>query len=140
MTRTLTDPLVALQRAQYAALTGDATLQAIGASGVEIFDRVSDASFPYGVIGEDREAPDDNEYGTASEIFSTVRFYSRAVGKLQAKAMAGRARYVLDKQNGFTIDGFRVLAGHCTDVKIHIHQDRVTTQAELTFRYLVQPG
>ena len=140
MTKTLTDPLVALQKAQHAILSGDATLQAISSNGVKIFDRVSNNSFPYGVIGEDHENPDDMECETWTEVLSTVRFYSRAVGKLEVKALAGRAHYLLDAEHGFSLQGFRLLAGHCTGIKINTHEDGLTNQAELNFRYLVQPA
>ena len=73
MTPDLVDPLEALQRAQVAALEGDTTLQGLHSSGVQIFDRVSNEAFPYIVVGEDREVPDDTECQTMSEIFSTVR-------------------------------------------------------------------
>tara|TARA_B100000678_G_scaffold13657_1_gene10737 strand:+ start:12574 stop:12993 length:420 start_codon:yes stop_codon:yes gene_type:complete len=139
MAKTLTDPLEALQRAQYATLSGDAALQAISSNGVKVFDRVSEDSFPFCVIGEDREEPDDN-CETWTEIFSTVRVYSRVVGKLEAKRIAGRTRYLLDVSNGFTLTGFKLRAGHCTGIKIHNHEDKLTTQAELNFRYLVQPA
>ena len=140
MTPDLVDPLEALQRAQVAALESDTTLQGLHSSGVQIFDRVSSDSFPYIVVGEDREVPNDSECQTMSEVFSTVRIYSRAFGKVEAKRIAGRTRFVLDAVNGFAIEGFRIIAAHCTDVKIHSHTDGQTTQAELTFRYLVEPG
>ena len=140
MTPDLVDPLEALQRAQVAALEGDTSLQGLHSSGVQIFDRVSSESFPYIVVGEDREVPEDTDCQTMSEVFSTVRVYSRAFGKVEAKRIAGRARFVLDAVNGFTIEGFSLIAGHCTDLKIHSHADGQTTQAELTFRYLVEPG
>lgn len=140
MTKTLTDPLEALQRAMYATLSGDAALQALATGGVKVFDRVSDDSFPYIVIGEDVSSPDDMDCETWSEIFSTVRVYSRAVGKIEAKQIAGRVRYLLDASNGFTVTGFNLRAGHCTDIKIHSHIDEQTTQAELAFRYLAYPA
>ena len=140
MTPDLVDPLEALQRAQVAALEGDTTLQGLHQDGVLIFDRVSSDSFPYIVVGEDREVPEDTDCQTMSEIFSTVRVYSRAFGKVEAKRIAGRTRFVLDAVNGFTIEGFRMIAAQCTDLKINSHTDGQTTQAELTFRYLVEPG
>lgn len=140
MTKTLTDPLEALQRAMFATLSGDATLQALVSGGVKVFDRVSDNSFPYIVIGEDRSTPDDMECETWTEIFSTVRVYSRAVGKIEAKRIAGRVRYLLDASNGFTLTGFTLKAGHCTSINIHTHEDGLTNQAELNFRYLAYPA
>ena len=140
MSRVLADPLEALQRAQYSALTTDAALQALAEGGVAILDHVNSPVFPRVVIGEDRQTPDDSEYHTGSEIYSTVRVYSQATGKIEAKRIAGRTRFVLEKINGFTIEGFRVLAGHCVSSELHPHQDGATTQIELVFRYLVQPG
>ncbi len=140
MNPTLSDPLEALQRAHYATLTGDATLQGLVSGGVKVFDHVDDDYFPRIVVGEDRTSPDDLPCETWTEIFSTVRVYSRAVGKLEAKQIAARARFLLDHRYGFTIDGFTLKAGHCEDVKIHTHEDGLTTQAELTFRYLAYPA
>lgn len=140
MTKTLTDPLEALQEAMFAVLDGDATLQAMSAGGVKVFDRVSDDFFPRIVIGEDRSSPDDMQCETWTEIFSTVRVYSRKVGKPLPKRIAGRVRYLLDRSNGFSVEGFRLAAGHCTGVNIHTHEDGLTVQAELNFRYLAYPA
>lgn len=137
MTKTLTDPLVALQKAQYATLSTDADLLALG---VKVFDHVNEDHYPRVVIGEDRESPEDMECETFTEVFPTVRVYSRAVGKLQAKEIAGHVRWLLDYSNGFTVEGFRLLSGHCINIDIHPHEDESTTQAELTFKYWVIPA
>lgn len=137
MTLILNDPLVALQKSMFSALSGDVTLQALAhnAAGVEVFDRVSNANFPYIVIGEDNELPDDLDCGTLSEIDATVRVYSREVGKLEAKAIAGRVRWLLDRAHGFSVPGFDLVTGVCERINIHTHTDGLTTQAELNFTY-----
>lgn len=137
MTLITSDPLVELQKAMLSTLAGDSTLQAMAfaASKVQVFDRVSDAVFPYIVIGEDREAPDDITCASITDIDATVRIYSREVGKLEAKTIAGRVRWLLDRGQGFAIPGFELIAGFCEGINVHSHQDGLTTQAELNFTY-----
>lgn len=140
MSRTLTDPLAALQKAMFGALTDSNAVQSAGGGTVQVFDRVSNETFPYIVIGEDNQSPDDTECGTVSEVYSTVRVYSRAVGKVQAKQIAGAVRWALDKDVGFTVDGFGLLVGVCTNIEIHTHDDGLTTQAEINFSYRLTPA
>lgn len=140
MTRTLSDPMAALQKAQFDALTASTAVQNAGGGTVQVFDRVSNESFPYVVIGEDTQDPDDTECGTVSNISSTVRVYSREVGKVQAKNIAGAIRWALDKDEGFSVTGFEILIGECRTIKVHTHQDGLTTQVELVFDYRLTPA
>ncbi len=132
-------PALPLQKAMYDALSTDPDLVGFLSGPVEIFDRVKDDVFPFIRIGEDREAPSDSECGSFTEIFSTVRIYSRAVGKVQAKRLAQRVRFILVKENDFSVDGFKVLNGYCESVSYEEHADGLTTQAILNFRYQIQP-
>ena len=133
------DPLYPLQRAMYATLTADAVLPTLSESGsVDVFDRVSDGVFPYITIGEDRQVPDDlGDCGTMSEVFSTVRVYSRGQGRKEAKRIAGRVRWLLDKDRGFSVDGFLMPVGVCESMDPRTHQDGVTVHYELNFRYML---
>jgi hypothetical protein len=134
-----TDPSLALQAAQFAALDGDADLLAIAAAW-KIYDRVPDgAAFPFGTVGDDLVSPTDTVCGSSTEIVSTVRAYSRAVGKVEAKRLAARIRFMLTKEAGLTVPGFRMLAGHCEGYRIIQHTDGLTHHAEMNFRYRLNP-
>lgn len=133
------DPLVALQRAMYTRLSADTILSALG---VKIFDRVSQAHYPRIVIGEDRESPNDTECQSVADVYSTVRVYSDAVGKIEAKNVSARVRFLLTRASGFTVEGFQLSVGHCTNLDIEPHEDELITQAIIDFKYrlsAVQP-
>ena len=137
-----TDPCHALQSAMYATLTADAGLQAIPASGVvKIFDRVSSEIFPFIRIGEDRAVPNDSECGSSTDVYSTVRVYSRAIGKIEAKKIAARVRFLLTKEStsGFAVTGYRMPIGFCEGYSLEEHEDGLTTQAIIEFRYKLNP-
>lgn len=134
-----TDPSLALQKAQLDALAADSDLAALSL-GARIFDRVPDGSaFPYVTIGDDLVSPLDTVCGSSTEILSTVRAYSRAVGKVEAKRLAARIRFILTKEAGLAVPGFRMLAGYCEGYRINQHTDGLTHHAEINFRYRLNP-
>lgn len=132
---TLIDPLDALQAAIFETLSNDEELKALG---VQIFDHVDGDHFPRIVIGEDKEEPQDTDCGSISEIFSTNRVYSRAIGKPEAKAIAGRVRFLLDIRYGFQVPGFHLSIGVCERNTIETHTDEQTTQAIIEFKFRAQ--
>ena len=137
------DPSEPLQRAMYQALGADADLVAIIGGADQIFDSVSDSAvFPYVTIGDDRINGLDTACGSDSEVYSTIRCYSRAVGRLQAKAMANRVRFVLQDKSAFTVSGFRlsVIEYLSTNIITHpVDDDGRTTHAEVNFRFRIIP-
>ena len=134
-----TDPAVALQAAMFAACTNSAALQAI-AGGVRVFDRVSVSVFPFVRIGEDLVSPDDSACGSVSEVFSTVRAYSRRPGLVEVKQIAAVLQDLLDMRTGdLDVDGFRLVVGNCEGVSFERHADGLTTQAIVNFRYRLAP-
>lgn len=136
-----TDPSLPLQAAHVAALESDTGLQALFPGGsVTVFDRVSENTFPFIRVGEDKVIPLDGECGSDSEVFSTVRIYSRGVGKVEAKQLAARVRFLLTKNNpAFSVSGFKIVIGYCTSIESIEHEDGLTTQMAIDFKYRLQP-
>lgn len=134
-----TDPSLALQAAHKAALEADATLAALGLGG-RVRDRVEDETpFPYIKIGEDLVTPLDSECGSETVILSTVRAYTRTPGRVMAKRFAERIRFLLTKQAGFSVTGYRMTLGHCDDYAVREHADGITCHAEINFTYRLEP-
>lgn len=138
------DPSLAIQAAMVAALRADATLTTIFGGEPTVYDNVSAETYPFIRVGEDKIAPDDMECGSSTEIFSTVRVYSQAVGKVEAKTIAGRVRFVLTKRNSafdaaLEAEGFRFVYGHCQSIDYEEHADGRTTQAMVDFNYRIEP-
>jgi hypothetical protein len=134
------DPAVALQAAMFTACSGSAALQAVAAGGVRIFDRVSASVFPFVRIGEDMVDADDSACGSVSEVFSTVRAYSRRPGLVEVKRLAAVLQDLLDMRTGsLDVDGFRVVVGYCDGISFERHADGLTTQAVVNFRYRLAP-
>lgn len=133
------DPSLALQGAMYSALTADAALSALGLGG-RVYDNVpATAVFPFVKIGEDVVNVFDDVCGSDTEILSTVRVFSRAVGRIEAKRFAERIRFLLTEQAGFSVAGFRVVIGYCDGYQIEAHTDGRTHQAIIEFRYRLIP-
>lgn len=130
------DPSLALQKAINSALKVDAVILAQGA---RVFDRVDVEHYPRIVIGEDRCDPDDTDCYSATDVFSTVRVYTNTVGKVQAKELAERVRFLLTKPSGFTVEGFQMVWGHCTSAKIQKHEDALIHQIPIEFSYRFIP-
>lgn len=139
------DPSLAIQAAHVAALKGDAALQTIFGATPTVFDRVSENIYPFIRVGEDKILPEDNEdCGSTTDVFSTVRVYSQEVGKVQAKRIAGRVRFLLTKSNPTLVsalldEGFRFVYGYCSSIDYDEHADGLTTQAIVEFNYRIEP-
>ncbi|MER2519734.1 MAG: DUF3168 domain-containing protein [Bdellovibrionales bacterium] len=74
------------QEAVYAALAGDAGVQASLGSPPRLYDHVpEDASFPYIAFGVAHIAPDDSKMGSAFEHTLTLDIFSRYRGAKEAK-------------------------------------------------------
>jgi hypothetical protein len=146
----------ALQRAVFRALRDDASLAALFVGGeARIFDRVpppdSDDSlqanrrkpaFPYITIGDDELIDDGNGCARAWEATCTVHVWSRAVGKVEAKALADAVAYALGGAPEITSppiapNGFTVVDWAWRDTRTFTDPDGLTTHSVLTFRYLI---
>lgn len=139
MSITQTDPSLALQGAMVTALKANADLDALGL-GDRVFDRVEPgAVFPYIKVGEDVVAPLDRDCGSDTELFSTVRVFSRKPGRVECKRFAEVLRFALTKQADFTVPGYRVVIGYCEGYRIEEHTDGLTHQAIVDFRFRLLP-
>jgi len=140
------DPSLPVQEAVFDALTGSTALAAAFGGPPRVFDRVPvdaagrvTARFPYVAIGEDQVTSEADACHDASSIFVTVHVWSRAVGKVEAKAIMAAVCLALDVKltvSGFGVIGHDVETGpqHLTDA------DGLTSHSVVTFRYRLAPA
>lgn len=89
-------PMLPVQTAVYARLTGDATLTGM-ISGV--YDFVpEDVAYPFVVIGEALETPDNWHGGFGRETVITLHVWSQYQGYTQGLRIAARVTELLDHQ------------------------------------------
>ncbi|WOI58604.1 DUF3168 domain-containing protein [Streptomyces fradiae] len=100
-------PMLPVQRAVYGRLTGDATLMGL-VSGV--YDYVpEDVTWPYVVIGEALEVPENWLGGFGRQTTITVHVWTRARGHSPGLGIAARITELLDHQP-LTLDGLHHVA------------------------------
>lgn len=93
---TAPSPMLPVQAAVYARLTGDATLTGM-ISGV--YDYVPEnAAYPFVVIGEALETPDNRHGGFGRETVITLHVWSQYEGYAQALRIGERVTALLDHQ------------------------------------------
>jgi hypothetical protein len=133
------DPLGAIQAAQFAALSVPGAISAVhGVSG--IFDRVPDAAaFPYVVIGNDHLIDASAETYAGGEVLSFVHVWSRAVGKLEVKAIAADVKAAICANLDCSAHSVRVVTWLFHDTRIVNGDDGVTKQAIVSVTYQVEP-
>lgn len=89
-------PAWPLQEAVYTRLSGDATL--VTTLGAAVYDHVPDsAPFPYVVIGDDTEAPNDTMGVTRRDATITIHSWSQYKGAKQVKEIQARVDALLDR-------------------------------------------
>lgn len=133
------DPSLALQGALVAVIAADPTLAALGLGG-RVRDSVEpETLFPFIKVGEDLVSPLDSDCGSETLILSTVRAYTRTPGRVQAKRFAERLRFLLTKEAGFAVPGYRMTVGYCDSYAIREHADGRTHHAEINFTYRLEP-
>ncbi|MEU2992896.1 DUF3168 domain-containing protein [Streptomyces griseoincarnatus] len=100
-------PMLPVQSAVYARLEADATLMAM-ISGV--YDYVPEtAEYPFVVIGEAIETPDNRHGGYGRETVVTLHSWSRYQGYAQVLRIGARVTALLDHQP-LTIEGVAHIA------------------------------
>lgn len=100
-------PMLAVQSAVYARLKGDATLTGM-ISGV--YDYVPEtAAYPFVVIGEALETPDNRHGGFGRQTVITLHVWSRYQGYAQVLRIGARVTELLDHQP-LTIPGLSWIA------------------------------
>lgn len=133
------DPSLELQKAMRARILADADIVALGI-GSRVYDAVPpQVAFPFIQIGEDRVNVWDGDCTSDTELISTVRVFSRQLGRVECKRLAERLRFILTEASGFTVDGFNLVLGHCEGYQIERHEDGLTHQAIIEFRFRLTP-
>ncbi|MGX1512237.1 DUF3168 domain-containing protein [Streptomyces collinus] len=89
-------PMLPVQSAVYARLRDDATLAGLVAG---VYDYVpEDVTYPYIVIGEATETPDNRHGGFGRQTVVTLHVWSRYQGYTQALRIGARVTALLDHQ------------------------------------------
>lgn len=130
----MADASLALQDALVAALRAGAMPEL----GARVYDRVpDDALFPYVTVGDDQVNADHAECLEGSvEIATNVHVWSRGVGKVEAKQIAG---WIVSTLNyaALALAGYRlVLIEHETTHHLS-DPDGLTSHSVVTFRALI---
>jgi hypothetical protein len=128
----------ALQQAVFATLCAAGDVHAL--AGNRIFDAVPrNAAFPYIVVGEAAETPNNSADGSLSEHKLQVHIWSRGGGHREIKQLAEAVREALD---GASL----VLSGHClidlafASAGYQRESDGETYRATLGFRAVTEPS
>lgn len=88
-------PAGPLQTAVYARLTADATLMALV---TKVGDNIPDEqAYPYVVIGEETEVPEDTMGRTGRNLTITLHIWSRYPGMKEVKEIKSRLDDLLDR-------------------------------------------
>ncbi|MEU3161408.1 DUF3168 domain-containing protein [Streptomyces griseoincarnatus] len=100
-------PMLPVQSAVYARLNGDATLSGLIRG---VYDYVPEtAEYPFVVIGEAIETPDNRHGGYGRETVITLHSWSRYQGYAQVLRIGARVTALLDHQP-LTIEGVAHIA------------------------------
>lgn len=139
MTDTTIDPAVALQAAVHAALAADAALGALVPPG-RLYDApVRGAEHPFAAFGSWRTRAVDGDAAPAREHIFTLAVRSRAGGRKEAQAIAGRIEAVLHTTS-LPLDGHRLVNLTLVERTSAEGRDRRSFEADLTFRALTEPS
>jgi hypothetical protein len=133
------DPSLPLQKAVHDALT------AAAGDDFGVYDRVPvdpagkiSARFPFVHIGEDHVLSEADQCHDAASAFATVHVLSRAVGKVEAKAIMARVLLALDVI--LVVEGFQVITHQVADGPRHMTDpDGLTSHSVATVRYRMAP-
>ncbi|AZO77486.1 MULTISPECIES: DUF3168 domain-containing protein [unclassified Bosea (in: a-proteobacteria)] len=129
----MADPSLALQGAINTRLRAQVT-----AVGNRVFDRVpADVAFPYIELGEFQTLDDGAQCHDGQEVFVTLHVWSRAVGQVEAKTIAGVVRGALHEAELSLGIAWQFLEIAHQDTRYLKDPDGLTSHAVLTFRALV---
>lgn len=128
-------PEEAIQKGVFAALSASTAVKALLGDPPAVFDRVPESDpFPRVTIGEDEITPDAEDCLEEVEAFVTVHIWSRAVGKMEAKAIGGAVREAL--LSAIDVDGFTVTEWRAQQARYFTDRDGLTTHGVIVIRYL----
>lgn len=103
-----------------------------------VFDRVpADVAFPYVELGEFQTLDDGAQCHDGQELFAALHVWSRAVGQVEAKQIAGAIRGALHEAELDLGDAFEFIEIAHQDTRYLKDEDGLTSHAVLTFRALV---
>jgi len=133
----MSEPSLALQGALNTALRAASAVTALIET--RVYDRVpKDPTFPYVSFGDMQVLPDQAECLEGSvEIYATIDVWSRTVGKVEAKTIAGAIVSLLHNSTALSPAGYRVvLIQH--DSTHHLDDpDGLTSHSAVTFKALL---
>lgn len=133
----MTEPSLELQRVIVATLKADAEVNALIAG--RVYDRVpAPVTFPYVVVGDDQVSQAHAEcLDGSTEVFPNLHAWSRAVGKVEAKNIAGAVVRALNGAALTLANGYRlVLIEH--DNTQHLGDpDGITSHSVIVFHAFV---
>ena len=134
----MTDASLALQKAIVTRLKSAASgLPAILAG--RVYDAVpADAPCPYVEIADGQTIADDAECLDGVEVFLDLHVWSRAVGAVECRTIAGLVRTALHKAS-LPLEGWALIDLMHRDTRFLSDPDGVTTHAVVTVRALIDP-
>ncbi len=127
------DPSLALQKAINLRLRSD-----IAAVDSRVFDRVpADVAFPYIELGGFETLDDGAQFHDGMEVYATLHAWSRAIGQVEVKTIAGAVRGTLREAELDLGPDWQFLEIAHQDTRYLKDPDGVTSHAVLTFKALV---
>jgi hypothetical protein len=130
----MSDPALAVQAAYVARLKAK-----VPAVANRVFDRPpQDAAFPFLQIGDIQTVDDGAGCIDATEVTVTLHAWSRAVGAVEARALAGACRLALHEWLPDLMPAsFRCVEHMHRDSRMLTETDGLTSHAVMTFRLLI---
>lgn len=132
-------PEEALRRALVALWTGDSAVSSL--IGNRVFDRVkAGAEFPYVEFGETQLIDEDAACHERFQAYQTVHVWSRALGNLEAFAIANALRKAVraaDFASALDTSGVAILRHEST--RVFDDPDGLTTHGVVTFHTVIDP-
>ncbi len=129
----MADPSLALQGAINTKLRAD-----VAAVAGRVLDRVpANVVFPYIEIGDFQTVDDGAQCHDGVEVYATLHIWSRAVGQVEAKTIAGAVRGSLHEAPLSLGSAWQFIEIAHQDTRHLKDPDGVTSHSVITFRALV---
>lgn len=129
----MADPSLALQGAINTRLRAQ-----VPAVANRVFDRVeASVAFPYIELGEFQTVDDGAQCHDGQEVYVTLHVWSRGIGQVEAKTIAGAVRGALHEAELNLGAAWQFLEIAHQDTRYLKDPDGLTSHAVLTFRALV---
>jgi Protein of unknown function (DUF3168) len=133
-------PAEALQRALYDKIMNDTGLKSVMGGTSRAFDRVPrNPVFPYITIPDGQFIDDGDTCETDRyEVFVDLQVWSRAVGNIEAKRIAGALRDAL--LSGLVVPSWLVTTIQCTSIDHLTDPDGLTSRARVAMLFRIEPA